>query len=218
VGPLSRAWKDKDLPRIHSIYRRSSINQLIFAVGVFTLIWINFTDGVLTFKLKEGYLDAKPVFLYIGLMRLIDLGTGLNAQIISTSVYWRFEFVTGLILLTLTLPMNYLLTQSNGIIGTAVSNLVAMGVYNLIRYIFLLKKFNMQPFTRQSLYTLLLGAAGYFVCDMLFDQYTGLLWLFVRSIVFLVIFGGGVILLNLSPDVKPVLQTVGKRLGFFKGE
>lgn len=218
VGPLSRAWKDKDLPRIHSIYRRSSINQLIFAVGVFTLIWINFTDGVLTFKLKEGYLDAKPVFLYIGLTRLIDLGTGLNAQIISTSVYWRFEFVTGLILLTLTLPMNYLLTQSNGIIGTAVSNLVAMGVYNLIRYIFLLKKFNMQPFTRQSLYTLLLGAAGYFVCDMLFDQYTGLLWLFVRSIVFLVIFGGGVILLNLSPDVKPVLQTVGKRLGFFKGE
>ena len=218
MGPLSRAWKDKDFPRLHSIYRRSSINQLIFAVGMFTLIWINYTDGVLTFKLKEGYLDARPVFLYIGLTRLIDLGTGLNAQIIGTSVYWRFEFITGLILLSLTLPMNFLLTQSDGIVGTAVSNLIAMTVYNLIRYIFLWRKFNMQPFTVHSLYTLLLGAAGYFVCHMLFDAYQGLLWLFVRSIVFLLIFGGGVILLNLSPDIKPVLQTVGKRLGIVKGE
>jgi O-antigen/teichoic acid export membrane protein len=211
VGPLSRSWKDKDYGRIQRIYSRSAINQLIFAVGMFVLIWINFTDGVLTFKLREGYLDARPVFLFIGLMRVVDLGTGINAQIIGTSVYWRFEFLSGLILFTLTLPLNYVLTKQFGITGTAFSNLFALLVYNTIRYIFLYRKFNMQPFSVKTVYTILLGAAAYLACHFLFNQYRGFGWIALRSTVFVAIYLTGVILLNLSPDVKPVLQTIGKR-------
>ena len=53
IAPLSRAWKDKDFEKINRIYHRSSINQLVFAAGMFVLIWINFTDGVMTFHLKR---------------------------------------------------------------------------------------------------------------------------------------------------------------------
>jgi O-antigen/teichoic acid export membrane protein len=35
IGHLSRAWKDKDYEKIRRIYHRSSINQLIFACGIF---------------------------------------------------------------------------------------------------------------------------------------------------------------------------------------
>src|SRR5262249_33896031 len=73
IGPLSRAWKDKDMGRIQRIYERSSINLLIFSVGIFLLIWLNFTDGVVTFGLKPEYLQAKFVFLVIGLTRIIDM-------------------------------------------------------------------------------------------------------------------------------------------------
>jgi len=211
VGPLSRSWKDKDYDRIQRIYSRASINQLIFAVAMFVLIWINFTDGVLTFKLKEGYLLAKPAFLFIGLMRVIDLAAGLNSQIIATSVYWRFEFITGLILLSLTLPLNYMLTRQFGIEGTAASNLFAITVYNSIRFYFLYKKFGMQPFSMNTLYTLLLGLAGYFICHFLFRDYQGILWIFIRSAVFVAIYATGVLALNLSPDIKPVLQTIRNR-------
>ena len=54
IAPLSRAWKDKNFERINLIYHRSSINQLIFAAGMFVLIWINFTDGVITFHLQKS--------------------------------------------------------------------------------------------------------------------------------------------------------------------
>jgi O-antigen/teichoic acid export membrane protein len=211
VGPLSRSWKDKDYSRISRIYSRSSINQLIFAVGMFVLIWINFTDGVLTFKLREGYLDARPVFLFIGLMRIVDLGTGVNSQIISTSIYWRFEFFSGLILLSLALPLNYILTKSNGIAGTAISNFIAISVYNAIRYTFLYRKFNMQPFSAKTIYTLLLGGGVYLVCHLLFAQYQGFGWIVLRSAVFAALYLTGMLLLNLSPDIRPVLQTIGKR-------
>ena len=74
---------------------------------MFCIIFMNFYDGIETFSLKESYIFALPVFFYIGIMRILDMGTGLNAQIISTSTYWRFEFFTGLILLSLALPLTF---------------------------------------------------------------------------------------------------------------
>ena len=211
IPALSEAWKQKDYGRINRIYHSSSINQLLFAVAMFTLIWLNFTDGVLTFNLKKTYLDAQHVFLYIGLMRVVDLGTGVNAQIIGTSNYWRFEFVTGMILLCITLPLNYFLTKSIGVTGPAISNLISFSIYNAIRYLFLWKKYNMQPFTVKTLCILLLGVAGYFVCHLLFSQYQGFGWIVLRSIVFLALFGTGILLLRISPDVLPIWGTIKKK-------
>ncbi|RYZ15409.1 MAG: lipopolysaccharide biosynthesis protein, partial [Sphingobacteriales bacterium] len=150
IAPLSQAWKDKNFDKIKRIYHSSSINQLIFATGMFVLVWINFTDGIITFNMRETYLDAKDVFLFIGLMRIMDLGTGVNAQIIGTSTQWRFEFITGVVLLALTLPLNYALAKSLGVIGPAISNLIALTVYNGIRYTFLLRKYGMQPFNSKT--------------------------------------------------------------------
>ena len=212
VGPLSQAWKEKDYRKINTIYHRSSINQLIFASAMFCLIWLNFEDGIYTFHLQQDYLAAKWAFFFMGLTRVIDLGTGVNAQIIGTSTAWRFEFLSGLILLALMLPLNWLLTERIGILGPAISNLVAFSVYNLIRYLFLWRKFKMQPFSSKTVFTLVLAAVSYYVCFWLFDRYQGLQWILLRSSVFSILFVTGMFLLRLSPDLKPVLSTVKKRL------
>ncbi len=157
IGPLSQAWKDKDYGRIDRIYRRSSISQLVFSVGIFVLLWLNFKDGVLTFRLNSQYLAAQSAFFFIGLARIVDMGTGVNTQIIATSTFWRFDFFTGLLLAALTLPLNYLLAKEVGMIGPAIADLATFAIYNCVRWAFLYRKFRMQPFTIQSLYTLLLG-------------------------------------------------------------
>jgi O-antigen/teichoic acid export membrane protein len=164
VGPLSQAWREKDMEKINQVYHRSSINQLVFSTAMFCLIWLNFEDGVMTFHLQQDYLQAKYVFLFIGLYRIIDMGTGLNSQIIGTSTYWRFEFISGIVLLAFALPLNYILTKNYGLIGPSISNLVAFTVYNFIRFIFLWKKFTMHPMSTHSLYTILLAAGGYYIC------------------------------------------------------
>ena len=87
IGPLSQAWKDKDFSKINKIYHRSSINQLLFACAMFSLIWLNFEDGIFTFNLQKDYLQAMYVFFFIGLTRIIDMGTGVNAQIIGTPFF-----------------------------------------------------------------------------------------------------------------------------------
>jgi hypothetical protein len=46
----------------------------------------------------------------------------------------------------------------------------------------------------------------------LFNSYQGIGWIFLRSTVFVALFATGVILLDLSPDVLPVWETIRKRL------
>lgn len=213
IGPISQAWKEKDVARINRIYHRSSINQLLFACAMFCLIWLNFNDGIHTFHLQEKYMAAKWIFFFIGVAKIIDMGTGLNSQIIANSTFWRFEFISGIILLTLTLPLNYFLTKYLGTIGPAISNIISFTAYNAIRYIFLLRKFKMQPFTIKTLYTLLLATALFFLCYFLFNERTGFAWIILRSTVFCALFVAGSLLLKISPDILPVWQTVKKRLG-----
>ncbi|HYC40115.1 MAG TPA: lipopolysaccharide biosynthesis protein [Chitinophagaceae bacterium] len=213
IPHLSKAWKDKNMGLIQRIYERSSINQLIFASAIFLLIWMNFNDAILTFGLKPAYLDAAWVFFFLGLTRIIDMGTGVNAQIIATSTYWRFELQSGVILLLIILPLTYFLTKEYGIIGPAISHLVATTFYNGIRTGFLWKKFRLFPLTLNSALTVLLAAASYGVCYMAFHDMQGPAAMVLRSLVFILLFGAGVLYLKLSPDIRPVMQSLRKRLG-----
>jgi len=213
VGPLSTAWREKDLGRIQRIYHQSSINQLIFAAGFFALIWLNYRDGILSFNLQQGFIASAPVFFFMGLRLVIDMGTGVSSQIILTSSWWRFEFQSGIVLLVLSLALNFLLTRQFGIIGAAASELISYSVYNAVRFYFLWRRFGLQPFTVKSLYALLLAAVAYSAAYFPFAGKTGFLWIGLRSVVFGSVFVPGVLLLKLSPDIQPVWETIRKRLG-----
>ena len=213
IPHLSKAWKDKNMDLLQKVYQRSSINLLIFACGIFLLIWLNFTDGITTFGVKPSYLDAAWIFFLLGLTKIIDMGTGVNAQIIGTSTYWKFELISGIILLSVMLPLTYILTKQYGLIGPAIAALVSISIYNTIRIIFLWKKFRLFPLTIQSLYTLLLAGSCYAVCYFVFKEMHGFTGMFVRSIVFIALYATGVISMKLSPDIQPVVLTIKKRLG-----
>jgi O-antigen/teichoic acid export membrane protein len=213
IAHLSKAWKEKDLPRIQRIYQRSSINQLVFSCGLYVLIVINFIDAVNSFHLQADYLNGFYVFLLLGAVKIIDMGTGVNAQIIGTSTYWKFEMFSGIILLLLILPLNYFLTKRYDIIGPGIANLISISIYNLIRIIFLWKKFKLFPFTKQTAYTILLAGFCFLICYYGFSMLHGFAGLFVRSIAFCLLYVAGVLYLKLTPDVIPVWNTIKKKIG-----
>lgn len=212
ITHLSRAWKEKNMAMLQRIYQRSSINQLIFASGLFVLIALNYKEAIITFNLKDIYLQGFNVFLLLGLMRIVDMGTGVNAQIISTSNYWKFELISGITLLALMLPLTYILTVKYDLIGPAIANFISITIYNILRIIFLWKKFRLLPFTIQSLYTVILATACFTTCYYAFIHLHGLGGLVVRSTVFIVLYTTGAIYMKLSPDIYPVMQTVKKKL------
>lgn len=210
---LSRAWKQKDHKEISRIYKRSSINLLTFSLFAFFCIWLNYEQAVIYFNINPQYLDARWVFFVLGVMTIIEMGTGVNGQIIGTSSYWRFELWTSLLLTLLIIPLSYILTVEYGLIGPAIANLVSFSIYNAIRYLFLWRKFGMQPFSRKTVEVILLAILLYAVVHYTTGNLEGLAGLFTRTIAFMLLFLAAVYFRNISPDVKPLVHSVRKKLG-----
>lgn len=210
IPVLSRAWKEKDLTTIDRIYKRSSLNLLLVSLFIFSIIWLNYEFAVHSLRLDPIYKEGKWVVFFLALKYIIDMGTGVNGQIIVTSTYWRFDFFSGIILLLLAVPLNIFLVSKYGIIGSAWSNLAAYVVYNSIRISFLKRKFNLQPFTQQTVFVLIHGIACFTIIYYVFREWEGWIAILIRTIVFVILFCVTAVYLKLSPDIRPVLLTLRK--------
>jgi O-antigen/teichoic acid export membrane protein len=212
IPVLSRAWKDKDYATIDRVYKRSSLNLLMVSTFLFALIWLNYEYAVQSLHLNPIYEQGKWVVFLLAMKNVVDMGTGVNGQIIATSTYWRFDFFSGVILLVLAVPLNIILVKKYGIIGSAWSNLVSYIIYNSVRIIFLKKKFNLHPFSLQTVYVLAHSAICFYAIHFLFKTWEGWIGIILRSLAFIVLFGVTAVYLKLSPDVMAVVQTIKKRL------
>jgi O-antigen/teichoic acid export membrane protein len=211
IPTLSKAWKDKDYDKINLIYQRSGINLLIASLGIFLVIWINYADAVKTFGLKPEYLESQWLFFFLGIARVIDLGTGVNAQIIGTSVFWRFELLSGIVLFLLITPLSYLLVKQFGIVGAGYSNVISFTIYNVIRIIFLHRKFKMHPFSLKTIYSITIAVICFAICYYSFYSLHGFMAMVLKSIVFIALYVGAIIYFDLTPDALPVLDSIKKR-------
>lgn len=218
AGILSRAWKDKDYKEIYRIYQRSCINLLLMSLFIFGNIWLNVVDGMQVLNIQKDYSDGLGVLFILGMVRIIDAGTGLNAMVINTSTFWRFDFYSGVILLAFRLPLTYFLIKHYGIIGSAFAELTAYTVYNFIRFEFLRRKFNMQPFTIKTLYSFLLAAAAYGFCYFLMKDIHGWPGLILRGISFSGIMIAGIFYFQLTPDAGQLFAVFLKRVDRFRNK
>jgi O-antigen/teichoic acid export membrane protein len=212
IPVLSQAWKDKDFPTVQKIYSRSSLNLLMVALFIFLLIWLNYDDAIDAFRLNPTLKAGKMVVLLWSLKYIIDMGTGVNAQIIGTSIFWRFEFLSGIVLVLLAVPLNVILVKRIGIDGAAWSSLIAFTIYNIIRLQFLWRKFKMQPFSINTFYVLIHALICYAICYLLFRNMHGFGAMILRSAVFIILFIITAFQLKLSPDLAPIWHTLKKRL------
>ena len=212
AGVLSRAWKDKNYKEINRIYERSCINLLLMALFIFGNLWLNIVPAIQLLKIQNAYSAGLSVIFVLGMVRIIDAGTGLNAMVINTSTFWRFDFYSGIVLLAFRLPFTYFLIKKYGIIGSAFAELSAYGLYNIIRCEFLRRKFNMQPFTRKTVYSLFLGLVAYLTCFFVFQSVSGWLGLILRGFSFSAIMIAGIFYWNLTPDAGQLFHNLKKRL------
>lgn len=207
---ISQAWKDKNTDQIENLYHKTSLNLLIVGLGIWGLIYLNMNDAV--HYLGKEYAPMKTVFAIMGVAKLIDLGTGSNSQILLLSKYWRLDFFTNMTFVLISLPLNYILIHKYGIYGPAWANLIALTVFNTIRFIYIWKLFHIQPFTRSTLFAIVLA----FVCILLIHFVPMISNIYVdvvvRSALFAGIFAGSILLFRISPDINGLYQNALQRL------
>jgi hypothetical protein len=161
--------------------------------------------------IQKDYEAGIATIFILGMVRIIDAGTGINAMVINTSTFWRFDFFSGVVLLAFRLPLTYFLIKNYGIIGSAFAELAAYSIYNFIRFEFLRQKFNMQPFTYKTLISILVTAIAYALAYFLFNGIEGWWAIIGRSVVFSGILIASVIQLKLTPDAAQLIDNFKKR-------
>lgn len=206
---ISTSWKNNDLNQIGILYKKSSLNQLIIGLFLFLMIWCNvdFILGIL--PNSEIYKAGKYVILFIGLSRLIDMGMGLNMEIIANSPYYKFNFILAVFSGVMVIFTNYFLIHKYGMNGAALSTFLNFGILNLIRFIYIKFKLNIQPFSKSSLTLLILGIVCYFVVSYIPDFgnsfFDLLLNIAIRSLVILLVFIGPVFYFKVSEDFNNII-------------
>ena len=201
---IAQAWREKDKKKIEELYHKTSLNLLVVGIAIWGLLFLNM-DNAIAYLGKE-YAPMKTVFTIMGIAKLIDLGTGANSQILLLSKYWRFDFFTNTVYVLISLPLNYFLIHKYNIYGPAWANLIAMTIFNTVRFGYIWKFFRIQPFTRQTLYAIGLGAICIFLIHFLpliMNIYVDVI---IRSVLFASVFAVAVLLLNISPDISSLYQ------------
>ena len=223
IPVLAESWKNKDMANIKHIYHKSVSNLLAIGLLLFGLIWLNIENLVaflnwISHKQGGGYDALIQLIFILGLAKLIDLGTGVNSQIIATSNYWKFDFYTNLFYIILSLPLNYYLIKNFGLNGLAISNLIALTLYNSVRFGFLNKKFNLQPYTWRHGLFLISSITLMLLVHLLPTAKNIALNILTQSIVFGSTFYMLMKWINPAPEVLDLCNTFYKKnwLPFFK--
>ncbi|WP_207426443.1 lipopolysaccharide biosynthesis protein [Pedobacter sp. SYSU D00535] len=201
---IADSWKRNDLANIYTIYRKSCLNQLIAALFIFEVVWVN-VDSIFLLIPPE-YAAGKYVIFFIGLANLIDSATGTNGVILSTSKYFKYDSLFYLGMIGITILFNLLFIPMFGITGAAIAAAASYLVFNSFRYLFILKAFQMQPFSMKNLYVLIIGGIAYgavYLLPRIDNLYIDVL---VRSGILSAIYLLCIIGFKLSEDINGILM------------
>ncbi|HEX2963253.1 MAG TPA: polysaccharide biosynthesis C-terminal domain-containing protein [Ignavibacteriales bacterium] len=213
VIPLvAEATKNGDMKKIAEIYKKSSINQMIIGGLVFLVIWCNI-DNIFKF-IPNGsvFIAGKYVVFYLGIGKLFDMAMGINAEIMTTSKYYKYDifFYAGLSLLAI--GTNMLLIPIWGILGAAMASAISIIIYNLVRFAFIWRIYRMQPFSKQTVKVLLISLVV-LIFNYMFPHVSGhFVWdVAIRGFFIAVLFSLLVLLSRASEDINAVLSRTIRR-------
>jgi O-antigen/teichoic acid export membrane protein len=218
VAPIiADKWARNEKAAIADLYQRSALNLLLVGFFLLALLYLSL-DDILQLSPRLAVLqEVKPIVLFLGIAKLIDMTTGVNSQIIAYSQHYRFNLYVVLVLGALTVLLNYWLIPDYGLAGAALATLLSLSLYNLLKYLFIWWQFRMHAFSGATLKVLAVGAAA----SGLVSQLPASPWVIVNllliGLTFSTLFWGPVLYWRLSPDLSDWLATArSKALHWFR--
>jgi O-antigen/teichoic acid export membrane protein len=152
---IARLFASDNLTEIEKIYKLSSKYLMAFC-GFFGCVLVVCIQPVLTL-LPGDYSSGAMVTIIICIGAFINSATGVNYSIITYSNFFKLGALFYFLLLVLTVILNLILIPRYGITGAAIATALISVMHNLLRFILIKTKLNMQPFTSDSLKIILIA-------------------------------------------------------------
>jgi O-antigen/teichoic acid export membrane protein len=220
---LTVAMTEKNTNKARDLFIRSSVNLLIPTLSIALIMCCNLNNAVAIIGKGKDYSGIVPVFLVLLVGQLVNIGTGMNDQMLTITNYYKFNFYASLTISALLFILIRFLVPVYGILGAAWANTITMIIYNLLKFFFIWKKLDMQPFSKNTLLVLICAlpafAGGYFFPYFFNPDRHIYVHTFIdaglRSLTILIIYIAMLLWLKPSRDLEDYLATVKKNKRLF---
>lgn len=213
---IAQAWKENNLQLIQQIYQKSSLNQTIIACFLFLGIWLNIDSVFMIMPNGDVFKEGKWVVFFVALTRVVDMVTGVSSEILIQSKYFRFNFISIIILSILMIIGNYIFIPIYQIVGAAFATFLSFVLYNFIKFLFLWIKFGLQPFHFNNIKVLFLSIFIYYTSLFLPIFSNTFLTIFIVSSYITLIYIIGVYFGHLSKDINQIANHFLKSIKLIK--
>ncbi|WP_446050261.1 lipopolysaccharide biosynthesis protein [Zobellia laminariae] len=209
--PLTAELLNKnDLVGLKRLYQKSSLTLYIISGLLFILIYLNLND--LYKLLPDAYRNGYIIFVWLGLAKLYDALLGNNNSILYNSDYYKAVLYMGLFLAIVTVFLNIWLIPAYGLDGAAIASFSAFFIYNTVKLMYVKMKFNMVPFTRETIQISILLVVTTFVFYFLNLSFHPIINIIIKSLGIALLYIGVLYKFRISTDVFQVLSKVfGKK-------
>lgn len=153
IYPITaKLMSENKFDELNDLYKKSAINLQVFGGLVMLGIFLNIKQ--LYLLIPAEYSGGLLVVFLIGLSKFYDMVLGNNNAIILNTQYYRSVLFFGLLLVFMMIGLNMLFIPMFGIVGSALATLISVIVYNTIKLMFIVRKMNLYPFTRNTVKSL----------------------------------------------------------------
>ncbi|MGO4816782.1 lipopolysaccharide biosynthesis protein [Flavobacterium sp. W22_SRS_FP1] len=153
VYPITaKLMHDNKHDELNDLYKKTSINLQV--VGGFVMLCIFVNISQLYEMVPKEYGGGILVVFMIGLSKYFDLILGNNNAIIFNTKYYRAVLFLGVVLVFVTVGLNMVFIPIYGILGSAFATLLSITFYSLAKLMFVVKRLQLFPFTKQTLYSI----------------------------------------------------------------
>ncbi|MEB3005456.1 lipopolysaccharide biosynthesis protein [Capnocytophaga sp. G2] len=157
VSPLTAQFMNQSKSKeLSDLYKRSTVNTYFVSMVICVLIIVNAQQCYALLPDKD-YSTGLTVLIIISIVKLSDALVGFSNAVLLNSPYYRTVLFLGVFLVIGTILMNMWLIPLYGINGAGLATLIAFSSYNLLKSVFVYRKYNLQPFYKETLQTTLFG-------------------------------------------------------------
>lgn len=188
TSPITaKEMNNNNISEVGKLYKQSSINLLLVGGLFFLLINININELYEIIN-KPHFTKGIWIVLIISCAKLVELALGIGNAILVNSKYYRFFFYASLAMALSVIILNKWFIGLIGINGAALATFIVVVVYSLIKIFYIKSKFDIQPFSSNTIKILLLIGFIYTLFYFLTFELSAILNILLKSVIIVSIY------------------------------
>ena len=206
---VASAINKNQMKKLEDLLKKSSTNLVLVASLFFLLINLNIDDFYNMLN-QDGYSIGIPIVIIVSFGKLYSMSIGCVNNIISNSKYYYYTFWFSLFSSLLAVILNIYLITEFGIIGAAYATLIVLAIMNSLKIYLVRVKFNIHPYSRDTIKIIILSVLTYFVFSNLQLGFQPVINIIVKSSLVLILYTLSAYIFKLSDDVNIFIDKFNK--------